>query len=511
MKLSLKLKVALFLFGFFFISPTTQAQEKKLKRPSSRVGIYSVDTFVRESFDLYDKVYVYDNYAKEGRPLEDDDYEALIDSVEDIEQLLSSAPEAVMDIDGAGVLKQGKATLQMNRAKKALNYSLKTAKKLLSDKRGESDESETDEDIADNETGNESSSSTDESSSSNNDNSTTKDLEVFSKFDYVPGDKVIFFEDFQNDFIGDFPSKWNTNGSGEVVTIGDSDEKWLELISGYNIYFIPDVPKLPEEYTIEFDVMAVGLSRRTSSTATLRIDLSDTNNFKEGANFVHAQIPFCQYGAIGITMANHINNKREMYSTVRADLRDEVLNRPHVSIAVNKLRFRLWVNEEKHIDIPRIVPPGAVINSLKFHMNNFKDGEERIFITNLKVAEGGLDLRRTLIAEGKVSTNGILFGVGSANIQPQSMGIIRQISQVLQQEKAMNLKIFGHTDSDGSDEINMKLSKERAESVKNALVTVYGISADRLSSEGKGESEPIGDNTTPDGKAQNRRVEFVKQ
>lgn len=338
-----------------------------------------------------------------------------------------------------------------------------------------------------------------------------KAMMVYSKFDYVPGDRVMFYEDFQNDFIGDFPSKWNTNGSGEVVTINESDEKWLELISGYNIYFIPDVPKLPEEYTIEFDVMAIGLSRKTSSTATLRVDLTDDTLFKEGANFVHAQIPFCQYSPIGITMANHINNKREIYSTVRADLRDEVLNRPHISIAVNKERFRLWVNEEKHIDIPRIVPPGAVANTLKFHMNNFKDGEERIFITNLKVAEGGLDLRRTLIADGKVTTNGILFEVGSANIQPQSMGIIRQISQVLQQEQDMNLKIIGHTDADGGDETNMKLSKERAEAVKKALVSFYGISEGRLSSEGKGESEPIADNSTLHGKAQNRRVEFIKQ
>jgi len=127
------------------------------------------------------------------------------------------------------------------------------------------------------------------------------------------------------------------------------------------------------------------------------------------------------------------------------------------------------------------------------------------------VAEGGLDLRRTLIADGKVTTNGILFDVGSANIQPQSMGIIRQISQVLQQEQDMNLKIIGHTDADGGDETNMKLSKERAEAVKKALVSVYGISGERLSSEGKGESEPVGDNGTADGKAQNRRVEFVKQ
>lgn len=74
----------------------------------------------------------------------------------------------------------------------------------------------------------------------------------------------------------------------------------------------------------------------------------------------------------------------------------------------------------------------------------------------------------------------------------------------------MNLNIVGHTDSDGTDESNMKLSKDRAEAVKKALVSVYGISEDRLSSEGKGEAEPVADNGTSQGKAQNRRVEFIK-
>jgi hypothetical protein len=247
MKLSLKFKVALFLFGILFISPFAQAQEKRLKRPSSRVGIPSVDTFVRESFDLYDKVYIYDNYAQEGRPLEDDDYEALIDTVEDTEQVLSSAPDAVMDIDGAGVLKQGKATLQMNRAKKALKYSLETAKKLLSEKRGESDETNTDDDIANNSSGS-------ESSSSNKETNKAKELEIYSKFDFVPGDKILMVDDFSLDNLGDFPSKWNTNGTGELATI--NQEKWFKL-AGKSVY-IPDLPSnLPEDYTVEFDMITV--------------------------------------------------------------------------------------------------------------------------------------------------------------------------------------------------------------------------------------------------------------
>ena len=74
----------------------------------------------------------------------------------------------------------------------------------------------------------------------------------------------------------------------------------------------------------------------------------------------------------------------------------------------------------------------------------------------------------------------------------------------------MKLKIVGHTDADGSDEANMKLSKDRAEAVKKALIDIYNISAERLQTDGKGESIPVGDNKTTDGKAQNRRVEFIK-
>lgn len=338
-----------------------------------------------------------------------------------------------------------------------------------------------------------------------------KTIAVYSKFDYVPGDKQLFYDDFSNDFIGDFPSKWNTNAGGELVTLGDSPQKWLELKSGYNIYYIPDVPQLPEEYTIEFDLAAVGLDRQTSSQAKVAITLSNDDKFKPGSNNAYAEIPFCQYAAIGITVQNNINSKREIRSTVKADIRDVVLNNPHISIAVNKQRFRLWVNEVKYIDVPRLVASGAVIHTVKFLANGFKDGKEKVFITNLKVAEGGVDLRRKLISEGKISTNAILFDSGSANLQPQSMGVIRQISQVLLQESSISLKIVGHTDSDGDDTTNMQLSKDRAASVKNALVDIYNIDSNRLTVDGKGESEPVSDNNSPDGKAQNRRVEFIKQ
>jgi len=517
MKLSFKLIVSLLVVGFLFSGQNTEAQTKKLKRPSSRVGISSVDTFVRESFDLYNKVYRYDGYAENGKSLEDDDYEILIDAVEDAERVLATAPAAVTDLDGAGVLKQGKGTLQINRAKKALKYSLKTAKKLISEKKKKKDDSDTDEvsDTSSNDNNSNSSESSDGNVNSQEEipviSNESDNLEVYRKYDFVPGDKPLFYDDFSNDFVGDFPSKWNTNASGEVVKITNKGN-WFELKSGYGVYFIPDVKDLPEDYTIEFDILTQGIDRKTSSTARFHIILSDNNKFNNGLeHYAIISIPVGQYGAFSLRAKNYFNRGGgDINTDIKADVRDAVLNQPHIAISVTKNRYRLWVNETKYVDIPRFIQELNVLKFLKFHMNNFKDGKERLFISNLKVAKGGVDLRRKLISEGSVSTNGILFDSGSANIQPQSYGIIRQISQVLQQESNMKLKIIGHTDADGSDEVNLELSKKRAKSVKNALISIYNISGDRLQTDGKGELMPVGDNSTADGKAQNRRVEFIK-
>jgi outer membrane protein OmpA-like peptidoglycan-associated protein len=155
------------------------------------------------------------------------------------------------------------------------------------------------------------------------------------------------------------------------------------------------------------------------------------------------------------------------------------------------------------------VPTGDIIKYLKFRPFYFKDGKEDIFIRNLKIAEGGLDLRSQLLSDGKVSTTGILFEVNSATIQPESYGVIRQIALAMEEEASMKLNIIGHTDSDGPDQDNVSLSQQRAEAVKNSLVNDFGIDANRLSVAGKGESEPVAENSSSEGKAATRRVEFV--
>lgn len=338
-----------------------------------------------------------------------------------------------------------------------------------------------------------------------------KTLEIYSKFDFVPGDTQLFFDDFSNDFIGDFPAHWNTNGSGALVSIEGSSNKWLNILPGYNTAYIPDLTNLPEEFTLEFDVLGTGLDNKTSSQSYLGISVSDNNTFNKAKNWGSVEYSFCQFIGRGVIVENNIAGRRVIRNEVSADIRNTVKEKHHISIAVNKQRLRFWINEKKYIDVPRLLPENIQMQGIKFTLRGINTEKESIYLSNFKIAKGGVDLRRKLLTDGKISTNGILFDSGSANIQPQSMGIIRQIYQVMQQESTLKLKIVGHTDSDGEDSTNLSLSAARAKAVKNALVSAYGIAADRLVAEGKGESEPISDNATPDGKAQNRRVEFIKQ
>ncbi len=511
-------KTTLLIICFICVVPNLDAQTKRIKRPRSSIGVSSADTFIRESFDLYDKVYKYDGYKENGTPLTDDDFDALEYGIEDAERILATAPNVIADLDGVGVIKQGKATLQVNKAKKALRYCIETLPTLLEERKKDDnpdsqDTSGSQEDSTNDESnGGQDDASSDDSNTTNPDTTNNdSDLVINSKFDFIPGDELLFFDDFNQDFVGDFPAHWNTNGTGEVVTFGSDPQKWFELKSGHQTYFVPDVNGLPEEYTIELDVKTVGITKNTSSAARLKISLEEDTKLRQTTYNVATHISYPQYVAGGLRIATSIPSKDNINNTLQADLRDEQKKVHHISIAVNKRRYRLWVNQQKLIDVPRAMPETAIFNGIKLNIVSFKDGEERFFISNFKVAKGGLDLRRTLLDKGSVSTNGILFRSGSSVIEQQSYGIIKQISQVLQQDTSMTLTITGHTDSDGSPEANITLSQARAQAVLNALVTVYGVNADRLTAAGKGEDDPVADNNSPEGKAKNRRVVFTKQ
>src|SRR5690606_15455364 len=91
----------------------------------------------------------------------------------------------------------------------------------------------------------------------NNDENGDDHFDVYKNFTFVPGNKVIFYDDFSKDASGDFPVNWETGGTGEVVSLSNEEGNWLSLQrrSGY----IPSIAtELPENYTIEFDLVTNG-------------------------------------------------------------------------------------------------------------------------------------------------------------------------------------------------------------------------------------------------------------
>ena len=119
-------------------------------------------------------------------------------------------------------------------------------------------------------------------------------------------------------------------------------------------------------------------------------------------------------------------------------------------------------------------------------------------------------MRSKLLTEGKLVSYGIYFDVNKDVVKPESFGTLKEIAKILNEVPDVKVKIVGHTDADGADVANLDLSKRRAASVKAELAKSFSVNADRLETDGMGESKPVAPNDTPVNKALNRRVEFIK-
>ncbi len=122
-----------------------------------------------------------------------------------------------------------------------------------------------------------------------------------------------------------------------------------------------------------------------------------------------------------------------------------------------------------------------------------------------------LDMDAAIRSDGKIALYGILFDTGKASITPESAKAITEIGTYLKSNPAVSIFVVGHTDNVGDYQMNLKLSKSRAEAVRNELVSKYGIGATRLIAEGVGQLSPISTNETEEGRTLNRRVEIVKK
>jgi outer membrane protein OmpA-like peptidoglycan-associated protein len=306
--------------------------------------------------------------------------------------------------------------------------------------------------------------------------------EVYAnEFDFVPGDRVIFFEDFSDTPVGDYPVKWTrkcSHGGGEAVeVIEQGGRHWLRWAAASGGGWSTDCIRstfqdLPQKFTLEFDAYI--------DTPAFRL-LTDRGTQLE----------------ISTDRANAQTSRASM--PVKKGLK-------HVSISVNGTYVKLYQDGKR-----LLADPDGIERPIKYLSVSFwypEKGKPLMF-TNFRLAEGGKDYAKELVSLGRIVTHGITFDTGSDVIKPESGPTLRNILKVLNDDPALRFEVQGHTDSQGSAKVNGPLSERRAAAVKAWLVG-QGVDAARLTTKGLGDTKPIDTNDTAEGRANNRRVEFVK-
>jgi OOP family OmpA-OmpF porin len=320
----------------------------------------------------------------------------------------------------------------------------------------------------------------------------SEDMSLYTKFDFVPGDKVIFYDDLSGEEIGEFPSRWRLdNGVFEVAKQGGKN--WILCTNEGTIRPKIVTGPLPPKYTIEMEFYVKGGEAKGHY---FFINWYDEEGTEIGS----------------ITIQNKDYTRLRLMSK---DLATKTLSAPlaggihTMRVMATQSTMKCYIDNERVANVPAVEDFKPV--DIGVHMDPWLDEPDNpMLIGTFRYAEGGKTLKQQLDESGKIVTHGILFDSGSDKIKGESYKTLADIGALLTENPTLRLSIEGHTDSDGADDYNMDLSKRRAAAVREYLITNYKIAGDRLESKGWGESKPIDTNDTPEGKANNRRVELVK-
>jgi len=311
-----------------------------------------------------------------------------------------------------------------------------------------------------------------------------------ANYNFTPGERVLFSETFASSNAGDFPRSLHyLSGTMEVVAV--QGRKMLRA-SGGGVFQIQLPERLPERFTLQFDVQKSSSANASIYFTTFHRD--DDNR------------PFWGYEGDYLNVGNWRGSGLWSESDPRSvkDIERDVLL--PVEITVDGEHLKMYVDRVRVANVPR-VDLGRQ-NAITFTIDS-RDPDRLFYIGNLRVAAGGNDLYAQLQSEGSLTLGGVEFETASSNLRPASTQTLDGVAQMLQQHPDVRLRVEGHTDNTGSASGNERLSQQRAESVRAFLVS-RGIAGDRLVPAGMGQSQPIADNTTEDGRQRNRRVVLVQ-
>ena len=340
----------------------------------------------------------------------------------------------------------------------------------------------------------------------------------WNSYDFVFGDEIIFEDTQENEQIGEFPSMWDVfNGYAQIVEL--NGVKCIALADDGQItpLFNDNKPYLTDQFTIEYDVYVVygpdygtDFNPHSWKMGTYLVTLKSDDRIRS------------YYGGDRTFEFNHqvssgervLNDAYFSYEwplpsldetrSGNAILNDVSTNAwHHVAVSFNKRAYKVYFDENRVVNIPNAAKPDYFWIGCNQHEHVF-------FIKNVRIAKGAVPLYDRLASDGKIVTYAITFDTGKATLKPESTGEINRITKIMQEDPSIKFEVQGHCDNTGSDRVNDPLSQKRAEAIVEALVA-NGIDASRLTAVGKGAHVPIADNGTDEGRAKNRRVEFVKK
>jgi|CXWL01.1.fsa_nt_gi outer membrane protein OmpA-like peptidoglycan-associated protein len=332
--------------------------------------------------------------------------------------------------------------------------------------------------------------------------------QVYSKYDFIPGDKVIFFDDFSDTDVGEFPRKWHLKGpkagrNNAVEVVEFQGKRFLRARpasgeepqdSATQYLRLTQKGDLPEKFTIEFDAV-LGFSKHEYANRYVLYLLHDEGTW-----------PGLSGSPLPGTLAVSGNEGISVNSNTAIRMNDGKVH--HVAVSVNGTFVKAYVDNERVVNDPDALQRPIKLVGL-FMESGGGLSSDRVMFTNFRLAAGGKEVRSALTTDGRIVTHGILFDTAADKLKPESLPTLRMILALLTEDPQLRFSIEGHTDNQGNPGINQPLSERRAAAVKDWLVG-KGIPSERMKTRGLGDTKPIDANQTGEGRANNRRVEFVK-
>lgn len=343
----------------------------------------------------------------------------------------------------------------------------------------------------------------------------------WNNYDFVAGDEIIFEDTMENEQLGEFPSMWDLfEGNAEIAMI--DGVKAINTQEGViTPLYNEGKPYLTDKCTVEMDLYMFNdetyrsLSGSGTGLNNYQIYLAKTDEI--------SQIRYSGDCALWVEVdcSYYCDENGRSDMTVRyawttpgenSDVREGSYELKgvqcdqwhHIAISFNKRAFKVYFDEQRVANIPNAAAPKWL------ELQGSFDYERLYFWKNVRIAKGAVPLYDRLASEGRIVTYGITFDTGKATIKGESMGEINRIKELMVKDPSLKFEVQGHCDNTGSDKVNDKLSQERAEAIVARLVEL-GIAKDRLTAVGKGSKVPVADNSTDEGRAKNRRVEFIKK